>query len=229
MFQFLAILVSLAVLYGLVTWLARVDIRSVSRAMMFLLPTILLAFAVTSAIIGRPVLGAVAASIAALLVWRAKRRSHERVLRTPAIVRSPWLEVQIERGHTGLDGVVLAGKSEGRRLSSLDSAELLALYIALQTDQESRELLEAYLDSHAAAWRDNPQFDVDRGQGTAPRTGTMADEEAYQILGLEPGASAADIRKAHRRLSQGMRGNAGSLLLLNRIDEARDILLARHH
>jgi hypothetical protein len=229
MSYFLAILVSLAVLYGLLTWLARVDIRSVSRAMKILIPAVLFGFAVTSAIIGRPVLGAVAACVAALLIWRANRSLNGQMSKTPATMRSPWLEVQIERGHSGLDGVILAGKGEGRRLSSLDDAELLALYVALKDDQESRELLEAYLDSHAPAWRDNPQFDADCGQGTAPRTGSMADEEAYQVLGLKPGASAADIRKAHRRLSQGMRGNAGSLLLLNRIDEARDILLARHH
>jgi hypothetical protein len=229
MFYFLAILVSLALIYGFVLWLSRVEIHNLTPALKVLLPAAIFGFAIASAIIGRPVLGAIAAFVSAAMIWRSKRASDARILKTPAVMRSPWLEVNIGPERSGMDGVVLAGKSEGRALSSLDPDELVNLHRSLKGDRESRELLEAYLDGHAPAWRDNPQFDIDGGQGTSPRTGAMADEEAYQILGLEAGASAADIRKAHRRLSQRMRSNAGSLLLLSRIDEARDILLARHH
>src|SRR5271165_2535530 len=36
--------------------------------------------------------------------------------------------------------------------------------------------------------------------GQARRSGAMTREEAYQVLGLKPGASEADIRAAHHRL-----------------------------
>ena len=57
----------------------------------------------------------------------------------------------------------------------------------------------------------------------------MTEQEAYEILGLEAGASAADIRKAHRRLVQRLDpGIAADSLLVARIDKAKAILLAKH-
>ncbi|PPQ28840.1 DnaJ domain-containing protein [Rhodopila globiformis] len=58
------------------------------------------------------------------------------------------------------------------------------------------------------------------------RGGTMTREEAYQVLGLSPGASKADIRAAHRRLMRSAHPDAGgSDWLASRVNEARDILL----
>jgi DnaJ homolog subfamily C member 19 len=58
------------------------------------------------------------------------------------------------------------------------------------------------------------------------RSGTMTRDEAYQVLGLRPGASKADIRAAHRRLMRGAHPDAGgSDWLASRVNEARDILL----
>lgn len=60
----------------------------------------------------------------------------------------------------------------------------------------------------------------------AARSGSMSREEAYAVLGLQPGASEADIKEAHRRLMRGAHPDAGgSDWLAARINQARDILL----
>ncbi len=64
------------------------------------------------------------------------------------------------------------------------------------------------------------------GGRTGPRSGAMTREEAYQVLGLQPGASEADIRAAHRRLMRGAHPDSGgSDWLASRINQARDLLL----
>ena len=56
--------------------------------------------------------------------------------------------------------------------------------------------------------------------------GPMTREEAYQVLGLRPGASETDIRAAHRRLMRGAHPDqGGSDWLAARINQARDVLL----
>jgi hypothetical protein len=62
--------------------------------------------------------------------------------------------------------------------------------------------------------------------GQARRSGAMTREEAYQVLGLKPGANEAEIRAAHRRLMRGAHPDSGgSDWLASRINQARDMLL----
>ena len=57
----------------------------------------------------------------------------------------------------------------------------------------------------------------------------MTKEEAYKVLGLEAGATATDIRQAHRRLMQRLHPDlGGSSFLAARINEAKDVLLSNH-
>jgi hypothetical protein len=69
---------------------------------------------------------------------------------------------------------------------------------------------------------------VPRGAGPqrpVPR-GAMTREEAWQVLGLRPGATVAEIRAAHRRLMRAAHPDTGgSDWLAARINQARDILL----
>ena len=63
-------------------------------------------------------------------------------------------------------------------------------------------------------------------QRPPPRRGNMTSEEAYQVLGLKPGASEAEIRAAHHRLMRTAHPDSGgSDWLAARINQARDVLL----
>ncbi len=61
-----------------------------------------------------------------------------------------------------------------------------------------------------------------------PRSSAMTKEEALKVLGLEPGASANDIRAAHRRLIQQTHPDkGGTSYLAAQINQAKDVLLGK--
>jgi DnaJ homolog subfamily C member 19 len=73
-------------------------------------------------------------------------------------------------------------------------------------------------------------FNASPGQRSPPppRSGGsgLTRDEAYDVLGLEPGASEQEILAAHRRLMRMAHPDAGgSDWLASRINQARDILL----
>jgi hypothetical protein len=144
-------------------------------------------------------------------------------------VRTAALEMELDHDSGSLEGTILAGSYEGKLLSALDQDALMKLYRELSGDAESRQLLEAYLDGRFPVWRQNPKAHIGDRQGVPPRPGAMTEQEAYKILGLEAGASAADIRKAHRSLMQRLHPDVGgSSFLAARINEAKDVLLSDH-
>lgn len=144
-------------------------------------------------------------------------------------VRSAAFEMELDHDTGTLSGVVIAGRFEGRELASLSVEDLLALWLDLEEDGESRALLEAYLDRRAPGWREDMNAHAQPRFTGAPSTGPMTDQEAYQILGLEPGANEAEIREAHRRLMMAVHPDrGGSTFLAARINEAKDILLTKH-
>jgi hypothetical protein len=62
---------------------------------------------------------------------------------------------------------------------------------------------------------------------TAPRPARMPSSEARRLLGVDEGASLADIRAAHRRLIARVHPDAGgSADLAERVNAARDTLVA---
>jgi DnaJ homolog subfamily C member 19 len=79
--------------------------------------------------------------------------------------------------------------------------------------------------SHAAADGSNQQQAPPPPPG---RQGNMTREEAFEVLGLHPGASEAEIRAAHHRLMRAAHPDSGgSDWVATRINLARDILLGR--
>jgi len=143
-------------------------------------------------------------------------------------VRSAFLDMSLDHDSGELSGTILAGDHAGRSLGEFDLAQLLAM--APGFDAESVALLESYLDRRFPAWRQNAQGDGTGGQRRAASGGKMTAEEAYQILGLQPGASRDDITRAHRALMKKLHPDqGGSTYLAARVNEAKDTLLRTHH
>lgn len=141
-------------------------------------------------------------------------------------VRAAFVEMELDHDTGAMRGRILAGKHEGVPLDALDMATLMATLPEI--DDESRALLMAYLDRREPGWREHADRGADAG-AVPPRSGKMTEEEAYEVLGLQPGAGPKDISRAHRALMKKLHPDqGGSTYLAARVNEAKDILLRRH-
>jgi hypothetical protein len=143
-------------------------------------------------------------------------------------VRSTFIEMELDHDSGSLRGHILAGRYEGVSLDALDPPTLIGLLGEI--DNDSRQLLMAYLDRREPRWREHAEHDAAAGEGvSAAPSGKMTEEEAYQILGLQPGASTAEIGRAHRSLMKKLHPDQGGpTYLAARVNQAKDVLLRRH-
>src|SRR5437899_1069480 len=142
-------------------------------------------------------------------------------------VRSEFLDMRLDHDSGELSGQILAGPFAGRSLGEFGLPQLTATIPGF--DAESVSLLESYLDRRFSAWRQDAQGNAAGGQGRQSASGKMTDEEAYQILGLQPGAGRDEISRAHRALMKKLHPDqGGSTYLATRVNEAKDTLLRTH-
>lgn len=228
---FLGLLAGIVSLTALALIFLRLDAAALASGLRLAGPGVLALAGGVFLLFGRTGIGGLLLTVAAGWYGRMRRAG---ATRGPSgnrrsTVRTAALEMELDHDTGDLQGTVLAGRHEQRRLGTMDLDDLLDLYGELSADAESRQLLEAYLDGRFPVWRENLHADVDDGKRVAPGSGAMTKEEAYKVLGLESGASAADVRKAHRRLMQRLHPDlGGTSFLAARINEAKDILLSRH-
>jgi hypothetical protein len=140
-------------------------------------------------------------------------------------IRTRFLEMTLDHVSGDMDGLVMEGPMQGRRLSELDLEQLLDLLTLCRSgDAQSAAVLEAYLDRvRGDVWREHAQ-----GHGATPPASSaeMTWEEALAILGLQQGAGKDEIRAAHRRLMQRFHPDrGGSDYLAAKINEAKRLLL----
>ena len=143
-------------------------------------------------------------------------------------VGTAFLEMELDHDSGSLRGRVLAGRHRGAALDDLDVPTLITLLSEI--DEESIPLLATYLDRRQPLWREHAPDDPEAADGSRPaRGGKMTEEEAYQILGIQPGATAQDIARAHRSLMKKLHPDqGGSTYLAAQINRAKEVLLRRH-
>jgi hypothetical protein len=193
-----------------------------------LLPLSLVGVGVLLTLLGRGVLG-VPLTLIGLSWWQRKRavqRAGGGRRGQRSRVRTGGLEMELDHDTGEMDGRVTGGRFAGARLSQLDRDDLFSLYAELSSDAESRAVLEAYLDRRFPEWRAEAGDGGDRGTGDSDGFEQMSREEAYQILGLQPGASEEEIHHAWRRMMKKVHPDSGgSAFLAAKINAAKDLLL----
>ena len=145
-------------------------------------------------------------------------------------VRTILLEAQLFPDGSLNTGRVIAGPDAGAWLDAMPTDAVVALLrLCSLRDAAGAALLEPYLDRRAPGWRVDAERDRDAGPRRAPNPGSMTQEEAHQILGLQRGATAEEIRAAHRSLMKRAHPDqGGSAERAARVNAARDRLLNRH-
>lgn len=144
-------------------------------------------------------------------------------------IRTAAMLVTIDLGSGAIEAQVMAGSFAGRSLSKMPDSELVPLAVELaRLDPSGLNLILQDLDRRAPGWRQHVNVDAQTG-ARDPRAASaeMREDEAYQILGLEAGASEEAIRAAHRALIARLHPDkGGSTALAALVNRAKDVALA---
>jgi DnaJ-like protein len=160
--------------------------------------------------------------------WHRWRAANGPAAGRTSEIETDWLKMSLDHDTGTMTGTVRRGRLAGRRLDEAALPELVELLRDCRVDDESSaRLLETYLDRCFPDWRGTAKAGDGRGASGRPAGGAaMTRDEAYEVLGLSPGASEAEIRAAHRRLMAKLHPDkGGSTWLAARINLARDKLL----
>lgn len=234
---FLMGLLALLAFVLLLLLLERADPAKLARALVWLGIAAVVVVAGLLLVSGRFVqsLPAILAALAILWQRTALQRLTRRGLagmgagrRRTSRVETSALEMTLDLATGALDGTVRTGRFAGRRLAELDEEECLALHRDLAGDEESRRLLEAYLDRRMPGWRARAGGEGEETADDSRRghDGGMTREQALGILGLREGATREEIIAAHRRLMQKLHpDHGGSDFLAAQLNEAKRVLL----
>ncbi len=159
-------------------------------------------------------------------LWRERqsRQTGNAEDRNRSSAEAKFLRMDLNHSTGEIRGSVLCGRFAGRDLHTMTMEELVDLHQECrEEDRDSAALLEAYLDRvHGDQWRTDRRSERSRA---GVRT-EITKDEAYQVLGLRPGASREAVIQAHRRLMQKLHPDrGGSDYLAAEINRAKEILL----
>ncbi|HEX2150804.1 MAG TPA: DnaJ domain-containing protein [Stellaceae bacterium] len=223
-------------LFGLML-LARVFVNADPRTLARFVKWAAIALAV-AAVIALAVSGRLSMLLAlAAVLFPLLRRLHSVAggLRGPSAgatseIETAYVRMSLDHDTGAMSGTVLRGHFAGMRLDELHRADLLALLRECRTaDDEAARLVEAWLDRTDPEWRDELHGEHAEAGAPPPRSGAdLTIDEAYAILGLQPGADPAAIKAAHHRLMKQLHPDRGGTdYFAAKINRARDVLLNR--
>lgn len=138
------------------------------------------------------------------------------------------LRMSLDHDTGEMTGTVLGGPLQGHDLENLLFPQLIELYQYLESnDAEGATLLAAYLErARGDEWRAWQDQGGRAGHPSAPPEGIMSIGEARSVLGVNSGASTAEIKAAHKKLMKKMHPDqGGSTYIASKINRAREILL----
>ena len=139
-------------------------------------------------------------------------------------VETDYLRMYLDHKTGEMNGEVVKGNFSSKTLRNLSQEDLLKLLNEIKEDNQSVQVLTAYLDRyHAGEWQHHYNSADDVGTTNT----TMTREEAYKILGLENGTSEDAIKEAHHKLmNKNHPDHGGSNFLATKINQAKDVLLS---
>lgn len=215
----------------LIQLFAKGDIPGMVRAMRWLLGGLALAITVLLAISGRIGIAMLFGILASSILRRGRlgpidfnvtgtakgAKSH---------VNSHYFKMQMDHDTSDVSGSVVSGAFTGRKLMTIDEFEMRSLLQEVTHDPDSLSLLETWLDANRSGWREYFEQNIYEDYSSDTDSAPMDNARAYEILGLQPGASEEEIKAAHHRLLKVAHPDqGGSNFLASRINAAKDFLL----
>ncbi len=231
-----------ALLVGLILigrWYATADPKVLVKALMGVALVVIVIAVGFLAFTGRIVwaLGAAAALLPWIMRFTRAARTAKNYGRMAGMgggqtstVNTRFLNVTLNHETGEVDGKVIEGPFVGRALSGLSLQDLVDLLKQCWVeDQQSTQVLEAYLDRVHPDWRTkaSDEFSGEKGgAGARTEAGGMTREDAFDVLGLQPGASETEIKAAYHRVISALHPDkGGSNFLAAKVNEAKDLLL----
>ena len=222
----LALLVCLPLL---ARWAANADPKVLLRVLRLTAALVMGAGVVLLLVFGRGLaLGLLAPLVFGLFMQWRRARNMAKTAKGPtpgqgSEVQTRFLAMRLDHDSGAMHGRVIDGPHAGASLDRLNDGELMDLLrFYTGNDPRSAQLLESWLDREGPEnWRDMASGETPAASGAG-----MSRSEAYKVLGLSPGAAAAEIREAHRRLMREYHPDrGGSTFFAAQINQAKDILL----
>lgn len=143
-------------------------------------------------------------------------------------ITTQWVRMVLQHDSGEIDGEVIAGRYTGSQLSELNRDEVFQLLQEVSEDDDTLQVLYAYLDRMHDGWRDEAGTTGETEGRNSGTGGALSPHEALEILGLTAAATDEDIIRAHKSLIQKLHPDrGGSTFLAARVNEAKDLLLKR--
>ena len=149
-------------------------------------------------------------------------------------ISTKYLKMKLDHDSGEMTGQIINGKFSGNNLSELDLPKLIELWKeCTANDEQSRVVLENYLDRDFSDWRElagiGPRHEQSYSSSDSPWAGDlMSASEAREILDVSENASGSDIEKAYRKaMKRAHPDQGGSDWTAAKVNQAKDILLGK--